>query len=396
VPVDPNANRSTLLLMASLQGLVNRNQTELYLDTGDDGNLSAMLVDWQEKYAIAYDFVSTQAALDQYAARANGTIVYDPARPESVNIGTILAGQWGALLAGPDLADWLNRSYGLPILFDYATSDWTTLDAIGAYDRALRELYPSSAATLLAILPPDRWAIRDYLVATRTFVFYLPQGVLASPSDTAATMRILRAAPRGIPILGWFNSPTLTEENAFLQLASREAKVVVGVQNVTNLSVLTALGRTQPHRQIPGPPPVALENKTYVVLAVPDGDNLDFVAGRMRQLWSEPVRGTVPIAWSMNPLLVELAPPLLDSYYDTATSVDRFIAAPSGAGYIYPDYTREGDLPRYVAFSKRYMDAADMDVVWLLNAFPASEIAYTPASLSVYVDGLQPHGIVLD
>src|SRR5207247_436854 len=82
---------------------------------------------------------------------------------------------------------------------DYAhRGDWTALDAIGAYDRALRELYPSSYPYLLAILPPDRWAIRDYLVQTGTFVFYLTQGMLASPFEAAATMRILQAAPRDI------------------------------------------------------------------------------------------------------------------------------------------------------------------------------------------------------
>src|SRR5437667_9245557 len=52
-----------------------------------------------------------------------------------------------------------------------------------------------------------------------------------------------------------------------------------------------------------------------------------------------------------------------------------------------------GDLPRFVDFTKRYLDAADMDVVWLLNAFAASEIPYTSASLSAYVDGSRPNGI---
>src|SRR5207249_9803716 len=47
-------------------------------------------------------------------------------------------------------------------------------------------------------------------------------------------------------------------------------------------------------------------------------------------------------------------------------------------------------------FTKRYLDAADMDVVWLLNAFAASEIPYTSASLSAYVDGSRPRGIVRD
>src|SRR2546428_12789880 len=37
-----------------------------------------------------------------------------------------------------------------------------------------------------------------------------------------------------------------------------------------------------------------------------------------------------------------------------------------------------------------------MHVLWLLNAFPASEIPYSAATLSAYVDGVRPEGIVLD
>jgi hypothetical protein len=401
VAVDAGANLSTRLLWVSLQGLVNRVQVELYLDFGGPGNASATLADWQGRYAISYDFLSAPAALDRYARRANGTIVYDPSKPESINIGTMFASQRDALLVGPDLAGWLRAAYGLSSLFDYAASDWRALDPIGAYDRALRELYPSSNPNLLAILPPDRWAIRDYLVATQTFVFYLPQGILASPFELAATIRILRAAPRGIPILGWFDSPTLTEENAFVQLASREGKFVVGVQTVPNLSVMTALGRDVPHRQVPPPAIGRIANKTYVVLAVSDGDNLDILAGRMQELWSEsidglPIRGTVPIAWSINPLLVDLAPPLLDAYYGSANPTDRFIAAPSGAGYLYPDYVGPGDLASFVGSTNRYLRSAGLDVVWLLNAFPAAEVPYSEESLTAYVDGLRPRGIALD
>ncbi len=399
--MDANANLSIRLLMTSLQGIVNRISVELYLDVPDgvEGNTSRMLSYVGARYNLTYDVISAPSAIDAYVRRAAGLVVYDPSRPESIDIGTVLAAQQNAVLVGPDLSGWLAARYGLPVLFDYARrADWTALDPIGAYDRAVRELYPFSYPSLLAILPPDRWAIRDYLVQTKTFVFYLTQGILASPFETAATMRILQAAPRGIPILGWFNSPTLTEENSFIQMASGAGKFVVGVQDVPNLSVLTALGRNETHRQVSStatPTPV-LEDKTYVVLAVPDGDNLDFVAGRMWDLWSQPARGNLPFAWSLNPLLVDLAPPLLDMYYESATSLDRFIAAPSGAGYLYPDYTGPGDLAPFVNFTRRYLDAADMDAVWLLNAFAASEIPYSSASLSTYIDGSRPGGVVLD
>ncbi len=399
VSMDPDANLSTRVLMTSLQGLVNRAQVELYLDVeGVAGNTSEMLSFLGSRYNVAHDVLSMQAAIDRYAPRTAGLVVVDPLRSESVSIGTMIAALRDGALVGPDLVGWMRARYNLPVLFDYASSDWASLGPIGAYDRALRELYPLITPTLLSILPPDRWAIRDYLIATRTFVFYLPQGILASPFETAATRRILHAAPRGIPIIGWFDTPTLTEENAFVQMASAEGKFVVGVQDLPNLSVLTAIGRNATHRQRapPSPSATALGDKTYVVLAVSDGDNVDFVEDRMRDLWSEPVRGTLPIVWSLNPLLVDLAPPILDRYYDSASPLDRFIAAPSGAGYMYPDYASREDLSSYVALSKRYLTAADMDVVWLLNAFVASEIPYTSASLSTYVDGIRPDGIVLD
>jgi hypothetical protein len=400
VTLPANANLSTRLLMTSLQGLVNRNQTEVYLDVDQvAGNSSRMLSYLAPRYGVRYDRMSMESAIVTYANRARGLILYDPARAESINICTIVAAQRDAVLVGPDQAQWVASRTGLPVLFDYASrSDWTSLTPIEAYDRAMRDWYPSSATALLAILPPDRWAIRDYLVATRTFVFYFPQGILASPFEAAATKRILHAAPRGIPILGWFNSPTLTEENSFVQMASAEGKFVVGVQAVPNLTVLTALGRDETRRQTSSLAslPRLEDHKTYAVLAVPDGDNLDFAAGRMWDLWTERTRGTLPLAWSLNPILADLAPPLLDIYYDSATSMDQFIAAPSGAGYLYPDYATADDLSSFVAFSKRYLNASDMNVVWLLNAFTASEIRYSSRSLGTYVDGLRPDGIVLD
>lgn len=395
--LDSEANLSTRLLLASLQGLVNRAQVELYIDTiGVAGNTSSILSFLATEYSINLTFLTAAQAIDRYASRANGLAVYDPSAPASVNVATMFAAQLGAALVGPDWAPSLSRSHDLEVLFDYRTSDWVGLDSVGVADRALRELYPGSSPNLLAILPPDGWAIRDYLVATRTFVFYLPQGVLASPLETAATNRILQATSRGIPILGWFDTPTITEENMFVQMVSRAGKSVVGVRDVPNLSVLTALGRNVTRVQASTPASLPLEDKTYVVLAVSDGDNVDFVSGRMRDLWSGPERGTIPIAWTMNPYLADLAPPLLDWYYRTMSPLDRFVVAPSGAGYLYPDYADPEDLRVHLERSARYATATDMDVVWLLNAFPASEIVYTDASLSAYVDAMRPEGIVLD
>src|SRR2546428_13769463 len=98
--------------------------------------------------------MSAQAAVDAYVQPAAGVVVYDSSRPESIDVGTVLAAQQNAVLAGPDLAGWLFNRYALPTLFDYAKRpDWTSLDAAGGAARALRELYPHAIPHLFAIFP---------------------------------------------------------------------------------------------------------------------------------------------------------------------------------------------------------------------------------------------------
>ena len=398
VSVPPTANASTRLTLASLQGLANRERAEVFLDVrGDAASPDSLFAFLVRRYGLTVEVVDVASAYARYVQGLSGLVVYDPARPESVNVATVYASVYRAAIAGPDTAPWLSRAHGLPILLDYGASDWARLDAIGAYERALRELYPLCTDRLISILPPEDPGTRDYVIAARAFVFYHEQGPLASPAELASTTRILRATPRGIPVLGWFRSPTMMEENAFVQLASREGKVLVGAEDVPNLSLLSAFGRDEVAPQAPAAVgSISLEDTVYAVVAVPDGDNVGFASGTMWDLWHSPVRGTMPIAWSLGPLLADLAPPLLEYYGGTATAGDRIVAAPSGAGYLYPDNTGPGDLAPYLASSKRYLDATGMDVVWLLNTFPASETPYRSETLSAYVDALRPRALVLD
>ncbi len=396
--IDPKVNYSTRLTLLSIQGLVNRDSVELYLDfeneTSDAGSILNFI---SHRYGITYDIVGIEWVLSRYLQVAEGLYVYDPEKLESVNIGTMYAALNGWVVVGPDTAASLSQESQIPVLLDYSASDWSQLSAIEAYERALSEIYPLLDRGILAILPPERLRLRDYLIASRTFVFYHSQGALASPQELRATLRILHAAPRGIPIIGWFNSPTETEENLFVQMISSEGKYFVGGQIVPNLTVLSSLGRDRTFQQRPpANTSMTLGNKTYAVVAIADGDNLDYVTQRMRKLWESPLRGTFPIAWSLNPLLVDLAPAYLEYYYGTASSLDRFIASPSGAGYLYPDYLGEGDLEPFLEMSGRYLKASDMDVIWLLNSYPASEIQYSASTLSTYVKGLEPRGLVLD
>lgn len=398
VEVNLDLDESTRLTLLSLQGLVNRERVRVYLDfNGEAADSGSILNFISVTHGIPYETVSAEELIERYMPLADGLFVYDPSTPESVNIGTIHAAAFDWIIVGPQTARELSLSSGVRIALDYASSDWAGLSDQEAYERALVELYPQLSPNFLAILPPDRWAIRDYLIAAKVFVFYYTQGALASPGELEATYRILHSTPRGIPMLGWFNSQTETEENLFIQMLSHEGKYMVGGYNVTNLSVLTSLGRdknfSQSDQDEATPP---LEDKIYAVVAVADGDNLDYIGQRMLEFWDGPIRGTMPIAWSLNPILVDLAPPFIEYYYGSATPLDRFVASPSGAGYLYPDFLRPGDLEPFLNMTRGYLERCDMDVVWLLNSFPAHEVRYSAASLSAYASHLKPRGLVLD
>src|SRR5437660_11604902 len=94
VTLDPDANLSTRLLMTSLQGIVNREQVELYLDVPKvTGNTSRTLSFLSSRYNVSSVAMTLLDSIDAYATRSNGTVVFDSTRPESVDIATMIAAQ---------------------------------------------------------------------------------------------------------------------------------------------------------------------------------------------------------------------------------------------------------------------------------------------------------------
>src|SRR5438552_5700898 len=171
VTLAPDANLSTRLLMTALKGIVNRQPVEIFLEVPKvAGNTSRTLSFLSSRYNVSSAPMTLVGAIDAYANRSNGIVVFDSTRPESIDITTMIAAQQNEILVGSDLMAWLHARTRLPVLFDYASSDWASLDAVAAFDRALRALYQSCAATLLAILPPARWALPDCLAAMRALV----------------------------------------------------------------------------------------------------------------------------------------------------------------------------------------------------------------------------------
>ena len=110
-----------------------------------------------------------------------------------------------------------------------------------------------------------------------------------------------------------------------------------------------------------------LHNRVYVTLTVGEGDNVQYCQRRMRDIWDDPKRGTVPVNWTVSPLLADIGPALLAYYQRTATANDLLISGPSGAGYTYPGSWPEEALDAYTALTGRFLRRTGMDLAYAYN-----------------------------
>jgi hypothetical protein len=110
----------------------------------------------------------------------------------------------------------------------------------------------------------------------------------------------------------------------------------------------------------------------YVTFTLSDGDQLMMMNTAELGNWNAPERGTIPFNWEVQPLLVDLAPALLERYTSQATPNDCLIAGPSGAGYIVPPLAP--NLKKYVKLTSEVCQKAGIRVVTSYVADPPSRI----------------------
>ncbi len=398
VDVDEGMSQGMLLSLVSLQGLVNRHGAQIYLEMKGAGNMSFLTPFLDSQYNLNASHIDASHFLQMFSSYANGLVVYDESRPDTINVATTIAGLDDLVIVDPTSAQNISQLMGHNIVADLREAPWAGLDGVQLYRKSFDEHFSRSHGKMLAILPPDRLGVRDYIIAAKVWTFHVLQGPFSSQENIDFTEDVLASTPHNIPILGWFEAPTLVEENYFVQSASRHGKTILGGLSIPNISFLSGLspqGQFTQGRVIPLPPGLA-DDGIYVSFTVPDGDNLDFISDKMHEMWMDDARGSVPVAWSISPVLTQLAPPLLDYYYSTASEIDTFVAGPSGAGYLYPGYAPDADLKQHLVRTGEMMAAADIDVVWLLNSFKAYEIPYSEEDLEAYVAALAPRGIMLD
>ncbi|MCC3371610.1 GxGYxYP domain-containing protein [Cohnella sp. REN36] len=145
-----NAPGDLKLLLATLQGIVNRAEPRIYLLESEEEGKTTWLKNLDVPYQLhedAWDLVRA------YKGEVKGVIVYDPKVPDSINVATTLAGLKDAVVASPAMAEQLKAApYGLQVLDDLQGKFKDRLDA---YTWQYEHLWSQTTHRMLVGLSPD-------------------------------------------------------------------------------------------------------------------------------------------------------------------------------------------------------------------------------------------------
>jgi len=335
---------SEILLAVSLQGIVAQKQASIYIET--NGPSAAY---WFEElnidYIRVYD-VWTLVEIFYDDILLNGYILYE-VNTESVNVASTLAGIERHVMITKEIEE-LAIDKGLVLVRD--VSDRTTRWVIDTFKDQIN-------FEAIASQPINNLANRDFIIANQGLIITSIVRDLEGYDDLI---------PMDTPMLGWG-----TDEVSDVYHLSQRAITTIASDHAWNLSFLSQVER-EALSQISKEPVTFNENKHYVSFIMTDGDNIQWLVGNDYYFHEErlahPERGSIPMGWTIAPLLYTLAPSVMDSYYQTATTNDEFIGGPSGIGYINPDVYPSQALSLNARRTSDYYEEVDLSYMTIIGS----------------------------
>lgn len=338
-------------LMTSLQGIVNKESARLYLGKRSDfwyTNAVAM----KDSYL---EVKKPLKALEVFKSEVKGIIVVDPAVPDTTNVAYTLASLKSAVVAVPELVEKLTAApYNFPVIKDLRGMFKNGLEA---YTWAFENLWPELSHAAVANINPVQIRMQDYMMAKKVMLFYLST---KEPAELKLLERIYGGLKPNSPTYGW---PKDGYDN--LDLISGHGGYLVTSDWCDNLTVFdkgVEPTLAQPRRKLEK----VDKNKVYVAFVMSNGGIYHYNQFHMTGLWADPARGRVPIGWTINPLMIEMAPGMINYYYETATDNDVFVGPTNLLGLGWPN--KNPNLAGLVAKAKPFYQRAGITSAWISNS----------------------------
>ncbi len=212
----------------------------------------------------------------------------------------------------------------------------------------------------------------DMAIFYRTFCFDLSSRKSEYPDEYAVKEKIMEGMEHPGIVLGWVSFQTgRDDEGAYVSQASIHGNAVI-CSGAPNFSFHYWI---KPKSFTPPPlseTPAIDENKIYVSFLLSDGDAYHWTNGFQGRQYLSPNRGSIPFGWELQPLLYDMAPAVLQYYYETATDNDDFAASASGIGYCHPEEFPADRLEKYLRETRRYIELTGLNSISILSSWNIS------------------------
>lgn len=338
------------VIVSTLQGLVSKTSPEqIYIDEGGPGTV------WKNYLATGYgitltDYTSWTDLLTRFNTKVSGYILYDrKANPRSLTAATSLCPLFNAIAVDVSVEDAV-RAAGVTSM----KADVRTRDEKWVYQNYATYFTKDIAAELK---PTISHHLRDYISLTNAFTFY--DGI------TPWRSTVLQGLNAEAFCLGYYAD----DEFNMVANAAAQGVAMIPTDLAPNLSALSSIYDTKGLTQGTYTTP-STEAVHYVTFLASDGDNVAFNLWSQHDYFTNASRGTFNMGYTISPSLVDLAPAVLRWYYEHAakgTYKDFFVAGPSGSGYTFPSRLPAGDLDPYLGRLNTFMEAADLNIVNILD-----------------------------
>ncbi len=364
--LDYKTDWQTKNLTTCFQGLINRNNTRVYIVYHKQDQF--WLDYYRDEYNIGYEKVdSIKDLFKLFAQEISGTVLYDNAHPHSLNLATT----YGALnnllpVTREQLA--LAQEFGLEQKADMSDK---APDHLTAYEWARKELLPKCNKKVVAQLcihvphfPISTFTNRDYVMAHNIFSFDMSTSE-RDKADYNLIKKIYQEYPEEAYVIGWHCARD--KEHEAIALSSEYGIYGMCNLNTTNMSVHSSM--PVPDHNFKQRPldkkNLKVENKVYIAYMTTDGDAAWFVENHVVKDWADPTRGKIKYNWGFMPLAYDFMPALVKYYFENLEPMDYFIAASSGATYTYPHL--HPDPKKFLKLTNDYMKKCGITEVHMAN-----------------------------
>lgn len=294
-------------------------------------------------------------------------VLWDPNKEWTWCIAQMICAQQKAIPVTAEIKDFFNNELNLNLQCEDITNKWN--NKIEAYQWAIDNLaegchkYLSFSAGLRSDYISNPWKIYDYAAASKGFVFFLKNSI---PEESEMIKKICQKMnyQPGSSTMGY----GAEDDGDGLNNATNPYNVGFMVSDYYANGSFWCSFPNKSFQQRKGCAIEAQPGKIYVSLIWSDGDNIQFDANQMYNMFKNAKgRGEVPVGYTMASSLQELNPKLLEFFYQNLTQNDELLAGPSGFQFIYGDKYNAENYGKWLELNRNWLKTAGFHTACLWN-----------------------------